>query len=645
MRTRRLVGLAMTAVLSVSGLVALSGTSSAGAPAGGLTWTQVAAHPAGCGSGATPCTASPAGGPGASMAYDPATHQLVLFSSGGNSTWVWSGTAWSQVDDSGDPGCTTTCTDSPPSKNTFGMAYDPASQAIVIFGSNDDNDTWAWNGIIWTQVADGGSPGCTTACPNSPPGSYGSQMAYDTATGQMVLFGGGTYPGANFNDTWVLSYRGGTYSWAQVADAGSPGCLRTCPDAPPGRNVAQMAFDPATQQLVLWGGEVTDGVADGTNATWLWNGTGWHQVDDGNGANAGCGESYPTLDPCPSSPPGRVGYGMAYDPALREVVIYGGMNRFGDHEYNDTWGWNGTIWTQLDDATDPGCGDIALPCTDSPPARDTLAMADDAGSNQIVMFGGSGNDTWAAAAVPTGNSSGGAAVAATPDGKGYWVVSSSGAVTPYGTAKAYGSMVGKPLNSPIVAIAATADGDGYWLVASDGGVFAFGDASFHGSMAGKPLNQPVVDVTATPDGAGYWLVASDGGVFGFGDAAFYGSMGGTHLNQPIVGISAPPDGGGYWLVASDGGVFSFGTATFHGSMGGRPLNQPVIGLASSQDGQGYWLVASDGGVFNFGDAGFAGSAVGKAGAGDTVGIFDSPQAGYNVVASSGTSYPFGQVSG
>ena len=113
----------------------------------------------------------------------------------------------------------------------------------------------------------------------------------------------------------------------------------------------------------------------------------------------------------------------------------------------------------------------------------------------------------------------------------------------------------------------------------------------------------------------------------------------------MAATAAPPDGGGYWLVASDGGVFSFGTATFHGSMGGRPLNQPVIGLASSQDGQGYWLVASDGGVFNFGDAGFAGSAVGKAGAGDTVGIFDSPQAGYNVVASSGTSYPFGQVSG
>ena len=38
------------------------------------------------------------------------------------------------------------------------------------------------------------------------------------------------------------------------------------------------------------------------------------------------------------------------------------------------------------------------------------------------------------------------------------------------------------LDKPIVAMAATPDGRGYWLVASDGGVFAFGDARFHGSL-------------------------------------------------------------------------------------------------------------------------------------------------------------------
>src|SRR5690349_1972286 len=74
-----------------------------------------------------------------------------------------------------------------------------------------------------------------------------------------------------------------------------------------------------------------------------------------------------------------------------------------------------------------------------------------------------------------------------------------------------------PLNAPVVGMAATPDGKGYWLVASDGGIFAYGDARFFGSMGGQHLNQAVVGMAATPDGGGYWLVASDGGIFAFGD--------------------------------------------------------------------------------------------------------------------------------
>jgi hypothetical protein len=640
---RRSIGLLVVAALSVLGLTVLAQTSPSSAAVPAVAWTHVVNTPAGCTSS---CTSAPPNGPGGSMAYDPATKQLVDFGSdAGNSTWLWSGTAWTQVNDSGDPGCTGNCTNSPPDKNTFGMAYDPASQAIIVFGSNYHNDTWAWNGTTWTQVADGGSPGCTTACPDSPPPAYGTQMAYDAATGQMVDFGGlpnyFSLPDLNLNDTWILSYRNGTYSWAQVDDSGNAGCTTTCPDSPPGRNVGQMTYDPATKQLVLWGGEENAGEANGTNATWLWNGSTWNQVDDANGAAAGCGESWPAANPCPQSPPGRVGYGMAYDPALGEVVIFGGMNRFGVMEYNDTWGWNGTVWTQLD--ANPRCGDQYHPCVDSPPGRDTFAMADDGASNQVVMFGGGGfNDTWVLpAAPPTPIQSGGAAVAAIPGGGGYWVASSSGAVSAYGSAKYYGSMAGQHLNAPIVGIASTPDGRGYWLVGSDGGIFSFGDASFYGSMGGSHLNKPIVGISANPDGGGYWMVASDGGIFSFGSATFYGSMGGAHLNKPVVGMSAGPNGGGYWLVASDGGVFSFGSATFHGSSGGIQLNEPVIGLASTHDGGGYWLVAGDGGVFTFGDATFAGSAVGKAGAGDTVGLFNSSGTGYSVVVSSGASYGFG----
>ena len=72
-------------------------------------------------------------------------------------------------------------------------------------------------------------------------------------------------------------------------------------------------------------------------------------------------------------------------------------------------------------------------------------------------------------------------------------------------------------------MAATPDGKGYWLVASDGGIFTYGDAAFYGSTGGLTLNRPIVAMAATPDGKGYWLVASDGGIFTYGDAAYYGS--------------------------------------------------------------------------------------------------------------------------
>ena len=190
-------------------------------------------------------------------------------------------------------------------------------------------------------------------------------------------------------------------------------------------------------------------------------------------------------------------------------------------------------------------------------------------------------------------------MAATPDGGGYWIARSDGAVSAFGDAADYGSMFGQALNKPIVGIAATHDGGGYWLVASDGGIFSFGDATFYGSTGSIHLNKPIVGMTATPDGKGYYFVASDGGVFTYGDAVFQGSMGSTPLNQPVVGMAVDGATGGYWLVAADGGIFSF-NAPFLGSTGSIRLNKPIVGMEAAPDGSGYRFVASDGGVFCYG---------------------------------------------
>jgi hypothetical protein len=237
------------------------------------------------------------------------------------------------------------------------------------------------------------------------------------------------------------------------------------------------------------------------------------------------------------------------------------------------------------------------------------------------------------------------AMAATPDGGGYWLVGPDGAVLSFGDAHLYGS-AGSPRLSPIVGIAATPDGHGYWLVDSDGSVLGFGDAHFYGSAGatsagatsagatsagasalGGETTGSVVGMAATPDGGGYWLVGSDGGVLSFGDAHFYGSTGGKPRHSPIVGITPAPGGGGYWLVGSDGSVLSFGDAHYYGSTGGKPLHAPVIGMAPTVDGRGYWLVASDGSVLSFGDAHFFGSAAGKSLAEPVVAVSANPEGG------------------
>jgi uncharacterized protein YkwD len=147
-------------------------------------------------------------------------------------------------------------------------------------------------------------------------------------------------------------------------------------------------------------------------------------------------------------------------------------------------------------------------------------------------------------------------------------------------------------------MAATPTGKGYWLVASDGGIFAF-NAPFRGSTGHMRLNKPIVDMAATPTGGGYWLVASDGGIFAF-NAPFRGSTGSIRLNKPITGMAAAPSGDGYTLVASDGGLFRFGSnLPFFGSAVKACQTAPAIGVTMSKGAVGYWIGFADARTYAF----------------------------------------------
>jgi hypothetical protein len=78
------------------------------------------------------------------------------------------------------------------------MAYDSARGTIVLFGGRTIgttayfSDTWEWNGSNWTQRNPTASPTSRSA----------PSMVYDSGRGVMVLFGGASASTPYLSDTW-----------------------------------------------------------------------------------------------------------------------------------------------------------------------------------------------------------------------------------------------------------------------------------------------------------------------------------------------------------------------------------------------------------------------------------------------------------
>lgn len=84
-----------------------------------------------------------------------------------------------------------------------------------------------------------------------------------------------------------------------------------------------------------------------------------------------------------TSPPSRSYPAMAYDAVSKQVVVFGGFN---GAYLNDTWTFDGTTWTRVDTPT-------------APPVRTNGTMAFDRVARKLVLFGGYNGhqflgDTW-----------------------------------------------------------------------------------------------------------------------------------------------------------------------------------------------------------------------------------------------------------
>lgn len=220
----------------------------------------------------------------------------------------------------------------PDARSRHAMAYDSARGRTVLFGGYRQGvgnlaDTWEWDGHGWIRFTP----------PVSPPARSMHMMAFDSARGVTVLFGG--IGASYFNDTW--EWNGAT--WTQVLTA----------NAPPTLEGAAMAYHAGSNPgVILFGG--LGGVTfshdtyryDGTNWTWL----------------TGVG------------PSGRRAHAMCYASLTQYTHLYGGIDAFGA-KY-DCWAWNGTGWSQT------------VPAPGFPTWLAYHSMVFDEGRNELVIVGG-----------------------------------------------------------------------------------------------------------------------------------------------------------------------------------------------------------------------------------------------------------------
>lgn len=229
-----------------------------------------------------------------------------------NDTWVWSGTTWTQKTG---PGLALAGPYVRMNAEACNLTNVGGGHAGVVMFSGQNLlanlvETWAWDGVAqtWAQVSVTNGVG--------PAGRTGHCFASNGTT--AVLFGG---QGTNqqFNDTWTYTTASG---WAQAAIVGT---------SPSVRSNACMTYNTATSQWVMFGGENEYGYLD---ETWVLNAgaTAWTQVTAGNGVG----------------PAGRINAMMAYDAVtLAQTVMFGGQTATAGYAVNETWAFNGTVWTQL----------------------------------------------------------------------------------------------------------------------------------------------------------------------------------------------------------------------------------------------------------------------------------------------------------
>jgi hypothetical protein len=291
-----------------------------------------------------PANSPPAkpGGIGGLMAYDEALGQMVLVSRTGTwpheqlQNWTYNGKNWvRQV---------------PTGSLLYGgslssLAYDPNIRKLVLVITagrlTATAQTWTYDGKNWVRQFPAANP---------LPGS--SWLAYDPAIGKLVLLVRDTKPAT----TWT--YDGST--WSQQHPTFSPAV-----DGP-------MAYDPKLGEIVK---VASVGYGPGDGMTWTYDGDNWTE-------RAALSLAW-----------GQADFSMAFDPHIGQMIVFGGRYSVRELQYwNTTSAFGGSKWTTLQPQT-------------SPSPRGFAGLAYDPAIGQMLLFGGEAwdsttqqqhnvNDTW-----------------------------------------------------------------------------------------------------------------------------------------------------------------------------------------------------------------------------------------------------------
>jgi PKD repeat protein len=255
------------------------------------------------------------------------------------------------------------------------LAYDPQLSVVVMWlGCSTvcpDDETWEYGGNGWDNL--------TGSLPLSPSPRSFPGMDYDPLLKGVVLVGGFNSGGVGLSDTWLF-----TGTWANItSNVGTPKTVDQTP-LTTGAGASSVAWDPAAVGVVL-----TDGCNDTTctgsawNVTDLLNGSGWHYVGPGPGAESGTELGFAS---------------MAYDAIDQYMVEFGGWDFQAKSPENWTFTYTSSGgWTNISGSA----SSCSAPCQGLPTARDGAAMTWDGQVGTILLVGGFNyqtvtfsNDSW-----------------------------------------------------------------------------------------------------------------------------------------------------------------------------------------------------------------------------------------------------------